>query len=195
MATGADQLRAPEAGTLLFSRRSVYWQLLKRSELYQGLGLIATCSALLVPVCLELIFSHRSQWFIGQDADAWQEASLLWLWRAHAISMSFLLSGWAADRALFFPTHAPRARLALPLGLIAVAVSVLTAAPGWLWLTRLDLVGGGTVTIAALLDAVPLLLAGTVSSYTGHRLPAPLAMLCGVLASMCFIGISWGWLS
>ena len=175
-------------------RSSVYRRLLERPELYRGLGLLALTSALLIPLSLELIFSHRDQWFVGHER--WQDEVLPWAWRGHTILLTALLSGWSADRALFFtPTLPARARLAALIGISGALCSATFAIPGWVWLARLDLISGGEATLAALLNLIPLLIAGALSGLLGHRFPPPLAALLSICLATAFTFVMWGWLS
>ena len=195
----AADMRTPDASVEKLRRErllrsSVYRRLLERPQLYRGLGLLALTSALLIPLSLELIFSHRDQWFIGHER--WQDEVLPWAWRGHTLLFTVLLSGWSADRALFFTSTLPaRARLAAFIGLSGALCSAFFAIPGWVWLARLDLISGGEASLAALLDFIPLMSAGVLSGLLGHRFPPPLAALISICFTAILISVMWGWLS
>ena len=126
--------------------------LLNRARALNGLYLLALTSALIAPLTLEVIFTHRTLWFGTEDA--WQQQAPHITWALWSGVGSVLLVGWGLNRA---PTQGiagvphlvglrgvtaipnPQKHYASLVTLIGTLIYVLFGLPSWLWMGTLGL--------------------------------------------------------
>lgn len=174
--------------------------LLSRPHALDGVSLLAFCSAVIGPLSLEVIFAHRTLWFVAEDQ--WQFFAVSMLWRVWLLLGSILLVGWGMNRAatdgvaghvnLFGVKGVtvianPQRYYASLVTLIGSFTYILFGIPMWFWVSRLGLKSQepwfflGSVTILSLV-LIPQLL--TFASTTSRRREWILLML----------GMIWVWL-
>ena len=126
--------------------------LLSRPHALDGVGLLALSSALIGPLSLEVIYTHRELWF--ESPAGWQAQGLSLLWRVWLLLGSILLVGWGLNRAAtggvagYAPmtgveglTYVPNPQryYASLVTLIGSLVYLLFGIPTWIWVSRLGL--------------------------------------------------------
>ena len=164
--------------------------LLKRESSYSGLGLIATCSAMIGPLSLEIIYNHADLWFSGP----WQDGAYPWIWLAWTCLGLGLTAPWSLDRKFHGISREVHLGYSLHLSAIGVAVYAVFGLPTCLWLHKISLVEASTV-IESMSMSVLILLASSISaSFAELKLSSIISMTSGVSLGALLIYGAWRWL-
>ena len=111
--------------------------LFRQKTPYNGLGLIAFCSALSGPLLLEVLFNHRFLWF--KEPTLWQEYAFSTLWQGWTTLGVLVTLMWGTDRDYSGLNHDLKSKYSMLLSLLGVSVYGLFGLPHWIWVYQMNL--------------------------------------------------------
>ena len=161
--------------------------LLRRPSAFNGLGLIATVSALSGPLCLEILFNHADLWFSGPWQD--QSSALIWLsWTSIGLLMS---TSWGLDRSFHgLHTHIHR-EYSLILSMIGVLVYFVFSVPTWVWLCTMSLSSASEVISRLFVSALVLICSASAASIVETKTSSLLGLIVGLSVGVFILWFGW----
>lgn len=164
--------------------------LLNRESSYSGLGLIATCSALIGPLTLEVIYNHADLWFTGP----WQNEAYPWIWLSWTSLGITLTSPWSLDRSFHGISQEVHRSYSLHLSMIGVIIYLLFGFPTWVWLYQISLVELSIVIKSLMLSLIILFFSSICAALTELKLGSLISLSLGIFAGLLGTFGAWHWL-
>lgn len=163
--------------------------LLQRPSAFQGLGLIATSSALIGPLCLEVVFNHSDLWFVNNQ---WQDQALRIIWLSWT-SLGIMVScAWGLDRGFNGLTPEIHRVYSLILSYIGVLVYIIFGIPIWVWLCTMSLAQVSDMVVGVGFSLLILMTAATAASLCESKLSSLLGLLTGLSLGALLLWFGWG---
>ena len=154
--------------------------------------MIATASALIVPLTLEVIFNHHDLWF--NRSINWQDGAFPLLWEVWTIMGVLLTSAWGTDRAFEGLSKTTHGQYTAILSLVGVFVYCIFGVPSWIWLSSMNLVSGLKLVQTLAMSGVILCATSLLAVAVEVRSSALSGMLSSFAVGGVILWFSWGWL-
>ena len=164
--------------------------LLSRPSAYQGLGLIATCSAVIGPLYMEVIYNHADLWFQGK----WQDQAFSKVWGVWTLLGILVSTPWGLDRGFLGITSTIHKQYCLILSAIGVCTYVAFSLPTWFWLTQMSLVDPWNVLCTVAFSTLLLLLSASTACVIEQRSSSLWGLVIGTGLGGAMVYLTWGWL-
>ena len=161
--------------------------LLNRPSTYHGLGLLATCSALIGPICLEVIYNHADLWFDG----LWQTQAFSKVWLSWSILGIFIATPWSLDRG--FPGISPEIhwKYSLFLSFIGVYTYIIFSLPTWIWLVQMSLADASSIFQSVALSNIILITVSCFACFWEKRFGTLSALVSNMVTGLFLIYFAW----
>jgi hypothetical protein len=164
--------------------------LLSRPSAYQGLGLIATCSAVIGPLYMEVIYNHADLWFQGM----WQDKAFSKVWGIWTLFGIIVSTPWGLDRGFLGITPTIHKQYCLILSAIGVCTYVTFSIPTWVWLTHMSLVNPWVVFSSIAFSTLLLIVSASTACVIEQRLNSLWGLVFGTVLGCALVYLTWGWL-
>ena len=145
----------------------------------QTLGLVSltVISTVFFPAWSLVAQAHMDHWVGGHGSNGWPTVAAPWGIRLWSALMVLTVAGWAAGRRTLV---GDTLRIQLTTAGVGIAVCVLVALPGALWVSRIGHMGDGLMVMALAWGALPVLCTGIVAVMSAHWLGWQLGTVSGI---------------
>jgi hypothetical protein len=156
-----------------------------------GLWGVALLCAVVVPVLVHIAGPHHSHW-AGVGAQGWWGGLVVpWSARLQAMMGVLTVAGWAAWAGPEMPLRRHALAAGAVAGLTGAAVSLLAAAPPWVWLFRIGAAAPSTIMGHMVWVGLAVTTSGVVAGSTGALGLGALAALLGGLSGGTIVWLGW----